>query len=640
MGYQGPDNIKQKLTSCLDPKLLVDLSADLLFSIGFTKIAKTDGPGDGGRDLYALNLNDENLLVQCKFHENCELTCSTRDLSELPMALMKFKYSHGIFITNAKISPQAKREYLDNYEDFNLTFIDGDKLALSIMDSPLLKAVWFDGEKFHKVSTTIKIPLLAREHANDLPFIIDEHASEIETNELLTKINSKFNNLILSISSSRMNTDCFEPYKAPSPLTTEEGAMSLFSFSVITIEGINALAQLSEIIETLSSILLDWLFKKVNGVSIRFGKSFISARDLNNEDTKIELNLNPQSYIKTEAYSGKELDFINVDNSHWTSITDARVSEAEHIRLFCTELNVCLSYIVESRIPWNDHLSKIAMLENRKHGWNKSVFCLVESYNEWPYKDIPTPDESEKWIDNTKNICGWFDYTLLDWPSSPRSRSDDGLASIFKMPDDGEWKEKLSQIENKLSKINTVEVIEPSIARHMVAIIGVDPFSLPENVIYITGEVLEYPEVIPSPILPNLRKFCLEFVYAFQESSLIDKSKISDFFSQKTYILDAVLSFDGNFCHIKVYPNIENNLPQPTNIIINELYSLASDLKKKISTLFPTNSCIVTKEYWKAKYKVSLGINWEESDKTFGFTTNSSEGELMDYHEIMKNLTS
>lgn len=64
VGYKGPDNIKQTLTSCLDPKLLVDLSADLLFSMGFTKIAKTDGPGDGGRDLYALNLNDENLLVQ------------------------------------------------------------------------------------------------------------------------------------------------------------------------------------------------------------------------------------------------------------------------------------------------------------------------------------------------------------------------------------------------------------------------------------------------------------------------------------------------------------------------------------------------------------------------------------------------
>ncbi|MGL6534647.1 restriction endonuclease [Aeromonas caviae] len=198
MSYKGPENPKEKLTEILDPKLLVDLSADILFSLGCTNTKKMDGPGDGGRDLYAENQSGEKLLVQCKYHNNSGLVCSSRELSELPMALIKFNYKNGIFITNAKISPQAKREYLDNYSNFNLNFIDGDMLCSIVLDNPLLRSIWFDGESFIRKLLTINFPILIREHKNDLPYIINDHAEEQDITILLTDFRSSLRKVRIS----------------------------------------------------------------------------------------------------------------------------------------------------------------------------------------------------------------------------------------------------------------------------------------------------------------------------------------------------------------------------------------------------------------------------------------------------------
>src|SRR5690242_4004276 len=125
MTFSGTDDIRH-LGANLDPKRLVRLTADILWVMGHSGIRIADGPGDGGRDVHAVARDGIPVLAQCKFHRNSVKSCSSTEVSELPMALVKLGYKRGIFVTNAGLSPQAVREYLDNYPDLELRFIDGD----------------------------------------------------------------------------------------------------------------------------------------------------------------------------------------------------------------------------------------------------------------------------------------------------------------------------------------------------------------------------------------------------------------------------------------------------------------------------------------------------------------------------------
>ncbi|RPA35258.1 restriction endonuclease [Shewanella frigidimarina] len=637
MGVKGPEKIKEKLTACLDPKLLVDLAADLLFVKGHSTIRKTDGPGDGGRDLFSIDRNGDKLLVQCKFHEDCDKTSSSRELSELPMALIKFNYKKGIFITNGKISPQSKREYLDNYSHLDLTFIDGNDLAMEVIDSPLLKAVWFDGHDFHKISNSISFPILLREHNEDLPLIITRHFDDTEVENLIYELNVVFSNFSFTFKNSFFSTDCFEPYKAPEPLSNEEGGSSLFSFSEIIIEGLNTLADIDSTRVKISKIIFSWLGDRFDGITLRFGIPSLIAKD----DSKIELNISPESFINTKDYTGKELDFYNLDgHEFWSGVNDARVTEAGLIRLYCHKLNVCLDYPINSRLAWKQQLTRIASIENLKTKWNKSIFALVEKYDEWPYSDIEEPDEAGLWIDNKKIICAWFHFSLLGWPSDVRSRNNDGLGSIFKLPDDAEWLDKLDSIKNCLPSYKNVELIEPAVARHMIAIIGEDPMGLEEKVLYHTGEVINYPEGIPSPILPNSRIPRLEIVFAYHEDTVVESDVIKLFIDQES-VTDVECDIMNDHCHVRINLKLESTQTKSSSEVLNEVTQLAEQILNKLITIMPKECIVITREYWKKKYNLSLGIDWQESGKHYyGFTNTKTDNELMDFHEIMNRLTS
>src|SRR4051812_43147930 len=109
MPLLGKTDIKQLLEN-LQPWMLVRLARDILTARGHTGVRAVDGPGDGGRDVHSLNRRGEKHLAQCKHHQDGDVTCSSRELAELPMALTKFGYASGLFVSNARISPQAKRE--------------------------------------------------------------------------------------------------------------------------------------------------------------------------------------------------------------------------------------------------------------------------------------------------------------------------------------------------------------------------------------------------------------------------------------------------------------------------------------------------------------------------------------------------
>jgi Restriction endonuclease len=127
-----------KLAKSLNEKNFVLLCRDLLSSKGHFNIRIMDGPGDGGRDIHSVTSDNEKFLTQCKYHQSPTSTCSSKDISELPMVAIKFGYKAGLFITNARISPQGKKEYIDKNPNLDLDFLDGDALISEILANPLL----------------------------------------------------------------------------------------------------------------------------------------------------------------------------------------------------------------------------------------------------------------------------------------------------------------------------------------------------------------------------------------------------------------------------------------------------------------------------------------------------------------------
>jgi len=59
------------------------------------------------------------------------------------MAMTKLGYRTGLFVTNSRISPQAKREYLNDYPNFRLDFLEGETLAKEVLSNGMLTALWY-----------------------------------------------------------------------------------------------------------------------------------------------------------------------------------------------------------------------------------------------------------------------------------------------------------------------------------------------------------------------------------------------------------------------------------------------------------------------------------------------------------------
>ena len=86
------------------------------------------------------------------------------------MAMTKLGYNRGLFVTSAKISPQAKREYLNDYPDIILDFLDGGELAKEVLANGMLTALWWEGSRFSEVNVSTVFPLIVRCHHKDAPF--------------------------------------------------------------------------------------------------------------------------------------------------------------------------------------------------------------------------------------------------------------------------------------------------------------------------------------------------------------------------------------------------------------------------------------------------------------------------------------
>jgi hypothetical protein len=168
MSVLGTYNPEQFLRN-LDERRLVDLCADLLTIEGHSEIKITDGPGDGQRDVHSKDMEGEGYLTQVKFHAEISRSVSAKELGEVVLGMARYGYRRGLFITNARISPPAKRDCLNSYPTYSIDFIDGWELVKRVFANLVLKAIWYDGVSLDRVSYALVVPTVARDLNNDKP---------------------------------------------------------------------------------------------------------------------------------------------------------------------------------------------------------------------------------------------------------------------------------------------------------------------------------------------------------------------------------------------------------------------------------------------------------------------------------------
>jgi hypothetical protein len=541
------------------------------------------------------------------------------------MAMTKLNYKHGLFVTNAKISPQAKREYLNDYRNLDLDFLDGEELAREVLSNGVLAALWWEGTHFSHVNVSTIFPMIIRIHDGDIPFNPFSSYTEDEVRPFFEYLDQRHPEYRFSLQDGRNSTEPFEPYRYPEPLTMEEGALPFIRVVEVAITGQVAFAAFPTLSESINKATCHWLLPKYRGISVRVGRPEIVPLQGSSTGKRIITDVHATSFTCTSCFCSEEKAWFAAEPSeHWSGESDARVSEAQWIRLYAKDLDCALSYEIETRISSARRKMEEALREISLQGWNASVFCLVPEWENWPYQDIPEPDETVLWPWDGRILCGWYHWSLLGGPVKIRSAEDSRSPFVF--PDEEDIRKHLAAIKEFLSTQADCQILEDTDARHMVALAGKNPFPDLGFSTVDTGEVIFYPETLPSPIRPTARRFRASVAW---RTAINNKEAETD--------IQAVLDeTSSDFQHSALCERWEEYLwsyfdivpkqldAKPTEGILNDIFVWLKSLIPAIEDRLRKHGKFerATKDLWSRRFAVNFGMNAQESDKCYVGTIN------------------
>ncbi|WP_321422420.1 restriction endonuclease [uncultured Methanobacterium sp.] len=593
------DNLFEKL----DWQKFVELIADILYRNGHSNIKIVDGTGDGGRDIHSIAPGGENHLTQCKFQSTNSLrTVSSRETGELPLAMMKFGYQKGLFATNGKISPQSQREYISDYPDLNLDFIQGKEIIKTVFNDLILRKIWYDGESIDKISYNVTIPFFARDLVND-KLIQLEHPEDgekilLEGNEIL---------LQLKFQDEWVKEQLFEPYRS----STIKTIMDPYSTSIhcmgAVLEGIDILDNLDNALNGVFSYLLEYLKQDLNDghstIAIRSGVPY-----LNDElsEVNVELLIKPKTFIIQDKIEYYEYDWlIPSKRVNWWYPEGIHVLESSWVRWHNPKLDLCLDLNILSS---PDNSSKRILQEHHDFfvkWWKKSLFAVVPtSKSNFHELDIPKPTCEMEWCKDDI-LCGWLHGNLLSELRPMLLESNDDSWDEFT----SENERYLKELEEKLLKLE-FKMIKPEKARHMFALSN-DPYPITDRIRYRSVELLiDYSDLVVSPIDPESRIFEFQ-VYWSLDNIPSDKvlsnirEEISAIMNSKQKNIDFVIENINGLKNPFIAINFEFldlDLHERTDEILEYLEPILSSLLDEIEQIikkYYPNSKRATKEFWK-----------------------------------------
>lgn len=521
MSVLGPQDT-EKFLQKLDERKLLDICTDILALEGHTNIKIMEGPGDGQRDIHSIGPDGSNYLIQSKFHSDFSQSVSAKELGEVVLGMVRFGYKHGLFITSAKISPQAKRDCLNDYPDYFVDFLEGWEIAKKVFDNLVLKAIWYDGHSIDKVAYTLVVPILVRNLETDKPLpLLPEHTQTLKGNEINIGRSEVQVNYQRGSSSSRV----FGEYRSPKRKTPYELGSPNLGVTEAILSGVIHLEDIEQIIEALGDEVLAQvpvINPQIEHYAVVLGRPSLTPLGGEASGARIELeDYSPRTLVSHNGFKGMEVDWIlPSEESKWVLPDSPRISQADWIRWYNCDYDICLDIIIQC--PPSDEV-KWQFVEQHDHfikWWNESLFMLMpaEILERLEDDNIPQPTESYEW--NTKQaLCIWlhpifnspFIYSSIE-PEyediDPHPSKDDLIKA----------KDYLESIRSKVELLGGVAV-DPEKARHMVAIQDEDPYPNFENVIF-QGKHLAYDVyIVPSPIDPRSRRFQFSVCWEIAENN-------------------------------------------------------------------------------------------------------------------------
>lgn len=615
MTLSGKDDLRD-LTSSLDAKRLVRLTADVLAVLGHSALRIVDGPGDGGRDVHAVAHDNEKVLAQCKFHEDPTKTCSSAETSELPMALIKLGYKRGIFVTNAGISPQAKREYLDNYPGLQLAFLDGDQLVRLVLQEPLLKALWFDGSSLTDVTSVVTVPVMIREHNADAPIVPARWDPAPDLAPIAEGLSATYPGLVFSVGEADLEPHLFEPYRYPEPFTEEEGMMPFLRAMVVHVRGALRIGAVPELTRSIAEGFARFVGARWSRFTVRIGKLRVTPLVGEGGGLPVDGVSEAASFVTTtELSSTPEVLYLATSASGWTYTSDARVSEADYIRLYQPELDACAAYEVVGR-PSDARLTLLrAQNERTMAGWNGSVHALLPSFATWQHS-IPTPDDTIAWPWDGRQICTWFHGTLLSEVAVCRTinEADNPFAALL-LDRTGE----LESIRTYLSALSGATMLKPDECFHMVSALGARVLVDVNKMTTRTADVTHHPEQLPSPVLPTSRRIEILTAWKLPESvpveSLTREAEAGPMENAEVHF-----DIDGDYLVARWLVPSAALVDASTAIVLERVTRCQRVWLERLEAHFrclQPHLARATRAYWFAKHNVALGTKPSDSAKVF-----------------------
>jgi hypothetical protein len=392
----GSPEEKLALLSGIDQRTLPHLVGDILyFSFNHRNIRVMDGPGDGKRDIHSVQPDGTRHIAQCKFHANTNATVSSDETDELILALMKFGSKSGLFATTGRISPQAKREYLDNYSEYSLDFLDGINLVDYVLSSPVLSAVWFDGKSIIETRHSLELPFIIRR-------IVDDHPIEMEPLPDIANDGVAF-----KIQGGSIAKDRLEPYRSPlDPMDSEHDSKFIHGQLAYCI-GNASLHSIPEyrqfLISKISTAILDTHLP----VTVRFGapslvtnSEAISSQHFKEEKDFVNISqVEPISYVidRDRSIIDERAWVVLSDSNSWKFPDNLSVAESPWAGWLNRQHNTMCMEQLETPIdelPYDEVINKKLRLE-----WlNQSLFILISRTDYEDLLNSLSEEDQPSWV--------------------------------------------------------------------------------------------------------------------------------------------------------------------------------------------------------------------------------------------------
>lgn len=611
----GPHEIEDFLHR-LDERLILDVCTDILAIEGHKNIRIMDGPGDGQRDIHSIDSNGNKCLTQSKYHADLSSSVPAKELGEVVLGMVRLGYKYGLFVTSTKISPQAKRDCLNDYPGYFVDFWDGREIVKKVFDNLVLKAIWYDGHSLDKVAYTITVPFIVRDLETDKPLQgLPEHTQSFIGNRICVGRSE----IQINYQRNRSSNSVFGSYRSPKRKTPGELGSSRLGVTDAILSGVIHLEDMDSIFEAVDGEALSQTSAAnpdKKHFALVFGTPSLTPLGGESSGARIELDDYPsRTIVVHNDFRGDEFVWVNPseNSAEWILPEAPRVSQASWIRWYNSENDMCLDIYVLCPPSDADRWEFIEQRDYFVKWWGNSLFMLVPQnvVGNWEAYEIRAPTRCIKW-DDSLFLCSWL-HPVFNSPIAQLSIEPEyeDIEAEFSEQDLAEVEKDFENIRNKL-KVLGGSTIEPQKARHMSAILEEDPYPDFENVIYQGKHLGYYPDKTPTPILPDTRYF--QFTVCWKIESRIPETPLSE--SEFSKLLFELKSMEFEAKHVDFFSDTETL--SKSMFILFELELLPHDIYQSteqalidltpqaIKSVNKVESCLLekvkfvrsTREYW------------------------------------------